>query len=93
MSFFPKVLGATLAMAIIFVGWWTFTIAGNASANQVVGQLGNACFPGGVCTSVFTAQMMGMFELAMGIGMIMVIVYLALATNQREPTSFEDGVY
>jgi dihydroxyacid dehydratase/phosphogluconate dehydratase len=92
-GFLIKALVATMALAIIFVGWFSFTIAGNASNNQVVQQMGNACFPGGLCTSVFAAQMMGMFELAMGIALLVVFLYLALATNQEEPTAIEYGAY
>ena len=80
-----------MAIAIIFVGWFSFTIAGNASNNQVVQQLGNVCFPGGMCVAQFASQVMGMFEIAVGIGMFMIFVYLMLATNQEEPQAIEYG--
>jgi hypothetical protein len=92
-GFFVKALVATLAMVILFVGWYTFTLAGNASNNQVVQIMGNACFPGGICAAQFASQVMGLFEIAMGLGFFMLFLYLALATNTEEPTSFEFDTY
>jgi len=85
-----KALGATMAMFVIFVGWYSFTIAGSASANQLVQQLPNACFPGGMCVPQFAAQVMGLFAIAIGVAVFFVIIYLALPVHQDEP---DTGVF
>ncbi|MDG6968282.1 MAG: hypothetical protein JRN50_02350 [Nitrososphaerota archaeon] len=85
-----KALGATMSMFIIFVGWYSFTIAGNAVANMVVVQLPNACF-GNVCAAQFASQVMGLFEIAIGVCFLFIVVYLALSAGQDDPQSFTVG--
>jgi hypothetical protein len=80
-----KFLGATMAMFIIFVGWFSFTIAGSATNNQVVQQLANACFPGGLCAAQFASRQMGLFEISIGVAVFFVIMYMVLAVHQDEP--------
>ena len=88
LPFLVKALVAVVAFAVLFVGWYSFTIAGNASDNQIVQMYGNVCLSG-LCVSQFASQTFGLFEIAIGVGMLMVLLYVFLAAFQEEPTAWE----